>query len=118
MLVKSNQSVSQLALLSAEAQALRSAGWQHPRQPVSIDWDGSPPSPNQARRTESWVAPHKSACAYVTTDDQGVAAEGKLLFPYDPYNQPEGVRRFYKRAKELRETKTLWVRLQPVVGWC
>jgi hypothetical protein len=100
---------SATAFLAAEARHLTDAGWRHSApQPTDYDQGEALASAN-----ESWVAPDGRACAYVTTVAAGIATEAKGLFPYDPYNQPDGVLAFYREAKAAKANQTLWVRLSP-----
>ena len=95
---------------AAETQAMKLAGWHH-SAPQVVDYDGT--DSGMASRRESWVSPRHRACAYVTTDARGVAAEKRALFPYDPNDNPHGVYVFYRRAKKAQRTEALWVRLRP-----
>ena len=47
------------------------------------------------------------------TDSDAVAAERKALFPYDAYDIPRGLYRFYRQAEAADATRTLWVGLIP-----
>jgi hypothetical protein len=76
-----------------------------------VDYDAA--NSGMAKASESWVEPAEHACAYVTTDRSGVAAERKALFPYDPYDNPHGVYVFYRKARTAEPRETLWVRLRP-----
>ena len=89
---------------------MRLSGWHH-SAPQLIDYDGA--QSGMATLAESWVAPAHKACAYVATDQTGVAAEAKALFPSDPYDIPHGVYAFHRRAKAAVRSETLWVRLRP-----
>jgi hypothetical protein len=108
VLVTSDEFRSAMELLDAEVRHLGVVGWRHSdAQPV--DDDGA--TGGMATVSQSWVAPDRRACAYVTTDAMGVAEEARELFPYDPYNQPPGVLTFYRHARSVRARPVLWVRL-------
>jgi hypothetical protein len=112
LLLESDQLASSRALLSAEVALLQSRGWRHPAAPVFVDMDGNG---GHAAIGESWAAPGRQACVYLTTGAVGVRAETGEIFPYDPYNTPHGVLAFYRTAKVSAAAgqPTLWVRLQP-----
>jgi hypothetical protein len=96
-------------LLSAQTGRMSAAGWRNSApQPVDFDGVGSMASVN-----DRWAAPGDRACAYVATVRDGVAAEVKGLFPYDPYNQPHGVLDFYRNASAAQHSAALWIRLRP-----
>lgn len=109
VLLKDNRFQSAADLLAAEARHLTDAGWHH-SAPQPTDYDQGEAL---ARPSESWVAPDRRACAYVTTVAAGIATEARGLFPYDPYNQPDGVLAFYRGATAAKADQTLWVRLRP-----
>lgn len=110
VLLQSDHFRSAGAFLDAEARQLRDAGWRHPSRPPPVDYDSGEGA--MATLTESWVAPRRQGCAYVATAQTGIAAEAKGLFPYDPYNQPQGVLDFYRKAKAAKAGETLWARLR------
>jgi hypothetical protein len=110
VLLKSSHFGSAAAFWVAETRQLRLSGWRH-SAPQLVDYNGA--YGGMANLRDSWVAPSHRACAYVTTDRKGVAAEAKELFPYDPYDNPHGVYVFYRTAKRARSDETLWVRLRP-----
>jgi hypothetical protein len=110
-LLKSNAVDSAQVLLAAEAQRLTRAGWHHTARQL-VDYDGEPL--RFAALGQSWVAPNRQACAYVATGEQGVRAEARELFPYDPYNQSAGVLNFYRTARAATaKAPTVWIRLRP-----
>jgi hypothetical protein len=86
-----------------------------------VDWHVSPArllvdnhtGLGYAPRSASWTAPRHQACAVVLTDLEGIAAERKALFPYDPYDIPGGLYRFYRRAQVADSTPTLWEAVIP-----
>jgi hypothetical protein len=110
LLVQSDHFGSASELLTAESRQLSRSGWRHSSLQL-VDYDGV--TGGMATLSQSWVSPDHRACAYVTTDRVGVAAEGRELFPYDQYNQPHGVLDFYRTAKAANPSQTLWVRLRP-----
>lgn len=96
VLVTSKQFTSVGGVLDTEVRHLTVLGWHHSAaQPV--DYDGA--AGGMATLSQSWVAPDRRTCAFVTTDAIGTAAEGHELFPYDPYNQPYGVLAFYRCSR-------------------
>lgn len=110
-LVSSDRFGSAEEFWAAETRRMRDAGWHH-SAPQVVDYDSS--DNGMASRADSWVVRgHRTACAYVVTDREGMAAEAKALFPYDPYDNPHGVYVFYSRAKVANPKDTLWVRLRP-----
>jgi hypothetical protein len=112
VLLQSRHFASAQDFLQAEWSVLLASGWRH-SAPQLIDYDAAPTAHGLASPTESWVAPDHHVCAYLETAQSGVAAEGRQLFPYDPYNQPQGVLHFYLKAKAARQGVALWVRLRP-----
>jgi hypothetical protein len=110
VLLTSEHFSSASAFWTAETRAMKIAGWRHSaRQPP--DYDGA--YRRLASRRQSWVAPAQRACAYITTDRAGVAAEEHALFQYDPNDNPRGLYVYYHRAKAAARNVTLWVRLRP-----
>ena len=69
--------------------------------------------PERSPVRKAGVSTAHHGCAYVATDQAGVPAEARTLFPYVPYNQPRGVLDFYRKARAANASHTLWVRLQP-----
>jgi hypothetical protein len=113
VLLESKHFTSAGALFAAQMREMSSSGWSHSApQPVDYDAVGD----STATRRQSWVSPAHQACAYVATDQEGVAGEARALFPYDPYNQPQGVLDFHRKARAANSTQTLWVRLRPAYG--
>jgi hypothetical protein len=110
VLLTSRRFGSATRFLTAETRHMTRSGWRHSAAQL-VDYDGA--NSGMASRTESWVAPGHRACAYVATDQDGVAAEAKALSPYDPYDIPHGVYVFYRKAKAANPRQTLWVRLRP-----
>lgn len=110
VLVESGHFGSASALLTAEMRELTRSGWRH-SAPQLVDYDGA--AAGMATLGQSWVSADGRACAYIATDRVGVAAEARELFPYDPYNQPQGVLDFYRAAKAANPNASLWVRLRP-----
>jgi hypothetical protein len=109
VLPHSDHFTSAAAFLDAEARQLRAVGWGHPRIAPPVDYDGGG---EMANLGDSWFAPGHKACLYLATVQAGVAAEARVLFPYDPYNQPQGVLDFYRTAKSAKPSQTLWARLR------
>lgn len=112
VLLRSDRFGSQAALLAAESDRLRAAGWLHPKIAPPIDYNVGDAT---ASLDDSWFAPQHKACAYVATDQAAVAAEGRQLLPFDPYDNPRGMLDFYRTAEAARSDVTLWVRLRPPV---
>jgi hypothetical protein len=84
------------AFYRSEEARLLGAGWRQTTRRLLLDNDtGTAPAPGGA----TWAAPRHRACADVITDAAGLAAERKAVFPYDPYDIPHGVYRFYREAK-------------------
>lgn len=110
VLLQSRQFANAKELLRAEGRLLVDSGWRHSaRQPVDYDSVGNA----MASPSDSWAAGDRHVCAYVETAEAGVAAERRELFPYDPYNQPQGVLEFYRKARAAKQRATLWIRLRP-----
>jgi hypothetical protein len=110
VLLESKRFVSAREFWTAQTRGMRTSGWRHSARQL-VDYDGA--KSGMASLSESWVAPDHLACAYVTTDGKGVAAETHALFPYDPYDIPHGLYVFYRKAKAAKRSETLWVRLRP-----
>jgi hypothetical protein len=109
VLLQSSHFRSATEFWSAETRQMKRSGW-HNSAPQVADFDGGG---GLVSLSESWVSRDHRACAYVTTDRRGTAAEAKTLFPYDPYNQPQGVLDFYRAARAANPNQALWVRLRP-----
>jgi hypothetical protein len=110
VLLQSSRYGSAQAFLAAEERQLLTARWRHPAAPVLVDGDSGN---YDAPIAESWAAPHHQACAFLTTAAAGVSAEAREILPYDQYNTPRGLLDFYRAAKTIAASNTLWARLQP-----
>jgi len=103
---------SQSALLNAEDHRLLAAGWLHPRIEPAVDYDvGTAMAPI----ADSWYSPDHKVCAYIATDRSGVAAERQGFFPFDGWDEPEGLLGFYRAARAAQSRRIVWVRLRPPV---
>jgi hypothetical protein len=110
VLVKSIRFASLSALIAGERARLLASDWRRSALPLLMDNDSGL---TYAPRAVSWAAPNHQACAVVVTDAVGVRAEGKVLFPYDAFDMPSGLYRFYRNAKASDQSQTLWVQLIP-----
>jgi hypothetical protein len=111
VLLESKHFPSASEFLAAESHHMMVSGWRH-SVPQLVDYDGI--AFGMASAEDSWVAPANQACAYVATGQTGVAAETNEIFPRDPYDVPQGVYDFYRKAKAANSSETLWVRLRPL----
>lgn len=110
VLVKNLRFASSSALTARERARLQVGGWRRSARPLYMDNDTGL---TFAPRAAGWAAPSHQACAIVVTAAAGVKAEGKVLFPYDRYDIPRGLYRFYRAAKAGALSQTLWVQLIP-----
>lgn len=107
VLLESDRFASAERFLAAETSYMMAWSW-HRSSPQPVDFDG--PVGRMAGPSESWAA--SGACAYITTDALGVAAETTELFPRD-LDVPQGVYDFYRAAGARSGREALWVRLRP-----
>jgi hypothetical protein len=110
VLLRGTEPGSAPQLYRAEQGALRAAGWHRSAHPLRFDNDtGNDYAPLSA----GWAAPGHQACAMLLNVKAGVAAERVAIFPYNPYDIPPGLYRFYRFAQSADRARTLWVQLIP-----
>lgn len=110
VLVRGTGFESLRALYDAQLARLRDVGWRVAPARLLVD---NHTGLVYAPRAGSWAAPRHQACAVVLTASDAIAAERKALFPYDPYDIPLGLYRWYRQAQADDATRTLWVGLIP-----